>query len=853
RPLAPLEGFRTQGGAKGDAAKIAAAGGAQDDRTFIRLPKEHPLREEDQYEIRLRLERLFKSQKQPQLSIGRVKKVPSGFSFTPGLNTGRSAESTSAILEIAKKNDVDIIMIQEPGGFFSAASLRTLPRILGSCYQIYLPSLAAGIRPRVATYIRKHDFPWTPIAHTTLTKDNGDILVIDLQASRGRTLRLVNIYNAPHGSDGWGEGAAAFMSLPEIEGPCLAGGDLNLNHEDWSTRWWAGNVTAQASDFADFVFDRDWAFGLKPGTITRPAASGGSAIDLVLGNSALDTCGWLDSCAVRADLAAGSDHLPILTVLRCGAGAPPTRVLKFRFERADWDAYPRASIDKLAEAMRSCIFTAMLNSIPRTPTTGQGHPWWTPDCSSATRQTATLEREYAVSVSGGLLDLPLFEAVQQSRSTAKRTLRQAREKFYRAQADKIEGNQIFTARKWALGERQYASPALRDDEGSVYATPVEKRRVLQQTLIPDRNFEDPVAVFDQLPDRAAAAHHHPVTRQELRAAVWAAAPDKAPGADEITGRAIREGWESLEDPLFSLATACLEIGYFPAPFRHAILSVMRKGGNRDPSLARSYRLIALLPVLGKVLEKIVASRVTWMAQERGVVPWTQFGGVPHRSTTDAGVALVHDVHAGWAQSTRLTTSVLTFDIVGAFDNPDPGRLIRLLWKSGFPAPLVRFVAWWLRQRSAQIKLDGVVGDHFAHTSGLPQGSPLSLICFVIYTSPLWDCLPEGVRLFGYVDDGALEVQGSSIQDNCNALEEAYAAAVTWASDNGLCFDPAKRELIHFPPRTRTRPELLPVRLGPTPADVVEPVQWDSTVKWLGIWLSPTLDWAPHVRKLVARA
>ncbi|KAE8190897.1 hypothetical protein CF328_g5844 [Tilletia controversa] len=86
RPLAPLEGFRTQGGAKGDAAKIAAAGGAQDDRTFIRLPKEHPLREEDQYETLLRLERLFKSQKQPQLSIGRVKKVPSGFSFTPGVN-----------------------------------------------------------------------------------------------------------------------------------------------------------------------------------------------------------------------------------------------------------------------------------------------------------------------------------------------------------------------------------------------------------------------------------------------------------------------------------------------------------------------------------------------------------------------------------------------------------------------------------------------------------------------------------------------------------------------------------------------------------------------------------------------
>ncbi|KAE8216354.1 hypothetical protein CF326_g9686 [Tilletia indica] len=229
--------------------------------------------------------------------------------------------------------------------------------------------------------------------------------------------------------------------------------------------------------------------------------------------------------------------------------------------------------------------------------------------------------------------------------------------------------------------------------------------------------------------------------------------------------------------------------------------------------------------------------------------------MPHRSTTDAGVALVHDIHAGWSQQTRLTTSVLTFDIVGAFDNPNPGRLIRLLWQRGFPTALVRFVAWWLRQRTAQIKLDGVVGEQFAHTSGLPQGSPLSLICFVIYISTLWDAMPEGIRLFGYVDDGAMEVQGTDIDGNCRALEEAYAAATSWASDNELCFDAAKRELIHFPPRTNKgpKPELPPVRLGPEVGDLIEPVQWDSAVKWLGIWLCPSLDWSPHVRKLISKA
>ncbi|CAD6959843.1 unnamed protein product, partial [Tilletia caries] len=88
--LAPLQGYRTQGGTKGDAAKLAAAGGSKENRTFIRLSDGNKARDEDPFEIRLRLEKLLASLN-PLLTIGRVKAIKSGFSFTPGVSCNARA------------------------------------------------------------------------------------------------------------------------------------------------------------------------------------------------------------------------------------------------------------------------------------------------------------------------------------------------------------------------------------------------------------------------------------------------------------------------------------------------------------------------------------------------------------------------------------------------------------------------------------------------------------------------------------------------------------------------------------------------------------------------------------------
>ena len=102
----------------------------------------------------------------------------------------------------------------------------------------------------------------------------------------------------------------------------------------------------------------------------------------------------------------------------------------------------------------------------------------------------------------------------------------------------------------------------------------------------------------------------------------------------------------------------------------------------------------------------------------------------------------------------LTASMLTLDIKGAFDAVLPGRLIRRLREQGWPNNLVNWVTSFVTNRTAQIHLDGEIGPYQKITCGLPQGSPVSPILFMLYISPLFK-LDRATSKFGYADDMAI--------------------------------------------------------------------------------------------------
>ena len=139
------------------------------------------------------------------------------------------------------------------------------------------------------------------------------------------------------------------------------------------------------------------------------------------------------------------------------------------------------------------------------------------------------------------------------------------------------------------------------------------------------------------------------------------------------------------------------------------------------------------------------------------------------------------------------------DVKGAFDGVLPGRLVRRLREQGWPDNLVRWIQSFTTDRSVQIRLDGRTGPNTGVKCGLPQGSPVSPILFMLLAPLFW--LGKPTRRFGYADDVALLAVSTSLQENCSNFQADLQEALAWRSSEGITFDPKKPELLHF---TRSR-------------------------------------------------
>jgi hypothetical protein len=265
---------------------------------------------------------------------------------------------------------------------------------------------------------------------------------------------------------------------------------------------------------------------------------------------------------------------------------------------------------------------------------------------------------------------------------ARKVTRQAKDSFYKKKLDEAATSKdVFDIEKWHKSTGSFRFPPLKDPQHpqNSPATSLEaKRDVLARNLLQN------VAETGDIPLSAPAVPttslpFPDITEQEVEKSILGAG-STTPGKDEISTPVIRLGWPLLKKHVFTLFQACLQTGYHPSCFRTAILAILGKPDKADKSSPRSYRPIALLSVLGKGLERLVAKRMAWIAIKYNILASQQFSALPLRSSVDLTTCLTHDIET--ALNKGLTASVPTLDVKGAFDTVLPGRLVRRLREQG---------------------------------------------------------------------------------------------------------------------------------------------------------------------------
>ncbi len=182
------------------------------------------------------------------------------------------------------------------------------------------------------------------------------------------------------------------------------------------------------------------------------------------------------------------------------------------------------------------------------------------------------------------------------------------------------------------------------------------------------------------------------------------------------------------------------------------------------------------------------------------------------------------------------------DIKGTFDHINKARLVNILTELGLPPRFIQWVHSFTTTRSVRLAFEGQVGDKTRIDTGIPQGSPISSILFLIYVRSL---VQDEAFQLSYIDDFSLSITSASVEKNCTVLNRLIHELFQKAQFQKAYFDPDKTELIHF--CNKREPETASIRIGNLE------VHSKPLVRWLGIWFDSKLTFKGHVEKRINSA
>ncbi len=209
---------------------------------------------------------------------------------------------------------------------------------------------------------------------------------------------------------------------------------------------------------------------------------------------------------------------------------------------------------------------------------------------------------------------------------------------------------------------------------------------------------------------------NPVTTSEIQSHLKKM-KNKAPGKDNIHTILIKQAPVTYLQHLGQLFTTCLTTGHFPSPWKTALVTMIHKPG-KDPHNPTSNCPISLLSHIGKLFERIFASRLTNHIESLGLLAIHQAGFRKGRTTTDNILRLSEDIYRNFNK--KQITMAIFFDIEKAFDKVwHNGLIYRLLDNNlKLPQPTKSIISSFLSNRQIKVKVATSISTPFTPQAGV---------------------------------------------------------------------------------------------------------------------------------------
>ena len=287
-------------------------------------------------------------------------------------------------------------------------------------------------------------------------------------------------------------------------------------------------------------------------------------------------------------------------------------------------------------------------------------------------------------------------------------------------------------------------------------------------------------------------------------------------------------------PIFChLINLCVEQGYFPDNLKVGCITPIFKGG--DKNKINNYRPVCSLSPLSKIIEKVIANRMTNYLEDHDILSKTQFGFRKNMGTESALLNYIDNIQ-NQLNDHKYSISIF-MDLSKAFDVINHDILKHKLYHYGFRGNFLNFILNFIKDRNYFVHVNGLNSEMKILNIGVPQGSTLGPLLFLIYINDMIYC-SNLLFLTQFADDSTITYSSLDLEQAIKTVEQELNKVLDWLEANKLIINLTKTHLMLF--TTRARPDTISILAK---GQVIKEIK---EIKFLGVILDNDLKWDAHI-------
>ena len=313
---------------------------------------------------------------------------------------------------------------------------------------------------------------------------------------------------------------------------------------------------------------------------------------------------------------------------------------------------------------------------------------------------------------------------------------------------------------------------------------------------------------------------------------------KATGPNSIPTKVLKSMCKQFSIPLSELINLVFTTGKYPDILKLAkIVPIFKKN---DPLFCNNYRPISLLSNIGKLIEKLLYQRLYSFLEENKCLYENQFGFRNHHSTNHALITITEKIRKTLDNNEYMCGIFLDFQ--KAFDTVNHKILLSKLNYYGVRGITLDLFESYLTSRKQFTHVNGTDSPTVINTYGVPQGSVLGPLLFLIYINDLHKVVKHSTT-HHFADDTNLLYPNASLKTINKHVNHDLRLIVHWLRANRISLNVDKTEIIIFRPKRKTITRKMNFRISGQKINI------GTQTKYLGLILDEHLTWTHHIKIL----